>query len=305
MPRQLLTRHLSPLMTMNGAPEVQFPVNIQNWDYSVGATPSPMRAAIANGALSLMGNLMSPAPGSVGQMRGAKMGRHQQRGPGFAQKLEFALDPEQVQEPLPDSRNRRSSKKRNYSSSSSSSSHHNIQKRPMKFMLQPNGGLSQGLHPMGDFFGGSPSGSQPPHDMFDPLSEGSRYVAVLWRCCGSVVSLLSIADSLWIHCVLLLLFFVLTFLILLFHSPRTWARSPGSDGGDRRHIIHHGSRSSSSSAKRSLSTRKPKGKTPGTDNGKGRSKRRSGGDRSKHGSRVSQAAKMRAALAMAEFEMIR
>ena len=74
-------------MTMNGAPEVQFPVNIQNWDYSVGATPSPMRAAIANGALSLMGNLMSPAPGSVGQMRGAKMGRHQQRGPGFAQKL--------------------------------------------------------------------------------------------------------------------------------------------------------------------------------------------------------------------------
>jgi hypothetical protein len=68
----------------------------------------------------------------------------------------------------------------------------------MKFMLQPNGGLSQGLHPMGDFFDGSESGDSPPHDMFDPLSEGT--------------------------------------------SPRTWARSPGSDGGDRRHVIHHGQR---------------------------------------------------------------
>ena len=55
-------------------------------------------------------------------------------------------------------------------------------------------------------------------------------------------------------------------------------------------------------AKRSLSNKK---KTPGTDNSK-RSKRRGGGraDGSKSGSRVSQAARMRAALAMAEFEMI-
>jgi hypothetical protein len=102
----------------------------------------------------------------------------------------------------------------------------------------------------------------------------------------------------------LTLFFIFSFSFFV-PSPRTWARSPGSDGGDRRHIIHHGSRSNSSNAKRSLSTRKPKGKTPGTDNGKGRSKRRSGGDRSKNGSRVSQAAKMRAAQAMVEFEMIR
>ena len=55
-------------------------------------------------------------------------------------------------------------------------------------------------------------------------------------------------------------------------------------------------------AKRSLSNKK---KTPGTDNSK-RSKRQGGGraDGSESGSRISQAARMRAALAMAEFEMI-
>jgi len=183
-----------------------------------------------------------------------------------------------------------SSSSSNNSSSSSSSNHHyqnnkrshhkkihnNNQngrknqnnKRPLKFMLQPNGGLSQGLHPMGDFFDQTGDGQNnyvPPHDMFDPLSEGT--------------------------------------------SPRTWARSPGSgDGiGDRRHVIHT-SRHSKNNAKRSLSSKK---KTPSTDNGK-RSKRARGGsgsnggrsDGSKSGSRVSQAAKMRAALAMAEFEMI-
>ena len=263
---------LSPLGTMagsmNGAGDltsVHFPVNLQNWDYSVGATPSPMRAAIANGALSLVGSLMSPAPGSIGSVRGAKMGRNNGRGPGFAQRLDFALDPEAMDH-MPSSGSSSSSSSSFHSSSIRPNQNQNQQNqqkgRPMKFMLQPNGGLSQGLHPMGDFFGGSPNGV-PPEDMFDPLSEGT--------------------------------------------SPRTWARSPGSDGGDRRHVIHQRHNVSSTTAKRSLSSKSASknGKTPGTDNGK-RSKRRGGGrgDGSKSGSRVSQAARMRAALAMAEFEMI-
>ena len=86
-------------------------------------------------------------------------------------------------------------------------------------MLQPNGGLSQGLHPMGDFFGGSPSGSQPPHDMFDPLSEGSRYgggvvvvVVVVWRwwCGGLVVD--SLCTFLFLFCVdIIFHFFIFLF----------------------------------------------------------------------------------------------
>jgi hypothetical protein len=265
--------NLSPLMTMNGTnadltSSVHFPDNLNNWDYSVGATPSPMRAAIANGALSLVGNLMSPAPGSVGSIRSSKMGRNSGRGPGFAQRLDFALDPDQ-------SSDHHNMQHHGNNTTSSESTGHNKsrnnrlsnrqnqevqQKGPMKFMLQPNGGLSQGLHPMGDFFGNSPNGIGPPENMFDPLSEGT--------------------------------------------SPRTWARSPGSDHGDRRHVIHH--QRNSSNAKRSLSSRgsSKKGKTPSTG---GRSKRRGGhrgGDGLKNGSRISQAARMRAALAMAEFEMI-
>jgi hypothetical protein len=73
------SNQLSPLMSMSNGTDLNalhssFPVNLQQWDYSVGATPSPMRAAIANGASSLLGNLMSPAPGSIGSIRGQKMG---------------------------------------------------------------------------------------------------------------------------------------------------------------------------------------------------------------------------------------
>ena len=191
---------LSPLVSsMNGAASggdlhSSFPVNLQNWDFSVGATPSPMRAAIANGHLSLVGSLMSPAPGSIGSIRGSKMGRNGGRGPGFAQRLDFALDPDAMDVLGGSSSSSSSSSSTsmmnggtflNGSSSSSFSSrkkkNKKNQKRPMKFMLQPNGGLSQGLHPMGDFFDRSPTAGSgiPPDDMFDPLSVRVCYYSVL------------------------------------------------------------------------------------------------------------------------------
>ena len=181
------------VMGASGAAMVtDFPVNLQNWDYSVGATPSPMRAAIANGALSLVGSLMSPAPGSAYGIRGTRSFA-QKGGPGFGQKLDFALDPDYAR-----SDGRDGDRSHMMSGNKNSNRFKKGQKKSMRFKLQPNGGLSLGLHPMGDFFDGSESGDSPPHDMFDPLSEGT--------------------------------------------SPRTWARSPGSDGGDRRHVIHHGQR---------------------------------------------------------------
>ena len=59
----------------------------------------------------------------------------------------------------------------------------------MKFMLQPNGGLSQGLHPMGDFFDRSPTagGGIPPDDMFDPLSVRVLRFYVFGNCFFEIV----------------------------------------------------------------------------------------------------------------------
>jgi hypothetical protein len=136
----------------------------------------------------------------------------------------------------------------------------------MKFELRPNGGaLSQGLHPMGDFFAGTPGGNGPPPGVFDPLSQST--------------------------------------------SPRTWARSPPRDGspgagGTFYHRTGTGAKRGLLNAGQAGSGTK-KGKTPGTAGG---SRKRRGGSRgadgSSKGSRVSQAARMRAQLAMQEFELI-
>lgn len=308
-PFSTFAKQLSPLVTMGGStpampgqkaglpgvqPEPSWAAAAgayHMYQESYGVTPSPMRAAIENGALSMAAGLLSPAPssshgipgpgrqgrlaGRIGrplnfqiddEMSGTGQGKTQKKGGSRGKAKSASKKSSSKKNSKAKSKKKTSAGSKSLASSVNPSAHIQSPSR-MKFELRPNCGvLSQGLHPMGAFFAGTPGGSGPPPGAFNPLSQST--------------------------------------------SPRTWARSPprGGNSNTTTSVFYH--RSNKSNAKRGLisapssTTKSKKGKTPGTTTARKRREGSRGADGSSSSSRISQAAKLRAALAMREFELM-
>ncbi len=278
--------NLSPLVNAPGPVDASLAAYGMepNWASSAEITPSPMRAAIRNGALSLVSGLLSPVAQkrvcSLPQMSGKRIFQEQTGAPAgrFSQRLAFeGIEDDLLRYDCMFSMcNAELGNCAHEKHSNDLLLDHKKSNQPtLSFMLLPNCGASQGLYPMGDNTSQqSPVCRDSQFLVFDPLSSGT--------------------------------------------SHRTWARHcaqlPGSGfsrtnvTGVKRHSIGIEAQGDYCESM-GLDTRgKRKGKTPGTAEG-GRSKRRigRGSDRSASkvgNSRVSQAARLRAAHAMREFELI-